>query len=400
MDTIIIKVYGRDKFRILDRSQFVPEIKSRKYNELSDSEKASPQSRPYLRRFVLTPKNLHQFSKSYMPRVEVFEAFTEDRKNIRYILKIEFSAPKLLYGNSLLEIVESDKKYILQELKTALTKVNILVKEEDLGKATVAAVHFCKNVPLPRTIKMREVLNELVRIDITKAVDVTGKEFKHGARVLNIYSGVVDRSFYDKISDSIRPKNKRSDKSYISPERSFIEQYGLQNREVFRYEYRIKKTQTVKREVNIALKRDTKTPIVFNDLFVDGFIKGMVTKSWRDLIERPENQLALFRTTDKLGLFLHILGEAEKKTKKKPHSMNRALIAYGLACAVQDHGAKEIRRAIAEIWNTDHPERLTKLIGEASVLTSGLPYSNSIAFVDAAVEKHERISLSLIENGL
>ena len=89
-----------------------------------------------------------------------------------------------------------------------------------------------------------------------------------------------------------------------------------------------------------------------------------------------------------------------KKTKKKPHSMNRALIAYGLACAVQDHGAKEIRRAIAEIWNTDHPERLTKLIGEASVLTSGLPYSNSIAFVDAAVEKHERISLSLIENGL
>lgn len=399
MDTVIIKIYGPNKFRISDPSQFVPEIIKRSYDELSETEKSSPLSRPYLRRFILRPKNLFEFKGDYLPRVEVFETFNEDRDDIRYVLKAEFSVPKLLYGNSLLEVTEGDKEEVFRKLKIALAKVNIIIELDTISKASVTALHLCKNVLLPRAIKMREILDELMRVDINKVVDVSGKQFKNGARVLNIYAGVTERSFYDKISDSIRPKNKRSDKGHIHEERSFIENHNLQGKEVFRYEYRLKRIQTVKREVNAALGREAKTIVAFKDLFSNELFKMVTIKSWRELIERPENQLALFRTVSKLDLFLHILGEAEKRGTHA-HSMNTALISYGLACAIQDHGAKETRRAIFAIWNTDHPERVNKRIAAAAELTSGLPYSNAIAFVDAAVEKFELINLASIQNGI
>jgi len=399
MDTLIIKIYGPKKFQILDKSQFVPELVSRKYDELSPSEKLIPRSRAYLRRFVLHAKKLSESTESYIPRVEVFETLTEDRQNIRYILKAEFSVPKLLYGNSVLEATENDMERVFRALKAALGKVGIVVEVDILAKARLAGVHLCKNIFLPRSIKMQGILNELWRMDISKVVDVTCKEFKNGGRVLDLYSGVIEHVFYDKISDSIRPKNKRSDKGHITAERAFIERYSLQNKEIFRYEYRIKKTQTVRREVNAALERSPETPILFKDIFTGNILKKIILKSWRDLTERPENQLALFRAPDKLSLLLCVLAEAEKKGTGA-HSMNAALTCYGLACAIQDHGAKEVRRAVFGIWNTDHPERLTRRIKAAAALTEDLPYSNGIAFVDAALEKYELINLGLLEKGI
>ena len=246
---------------------------------------------------------------------------------------------------------------------------------------------------------MREIINELAKIDISKAFDVSDKQCKKGSRVLNIYSGTIDWSMYDKISDSLRPKNKRSDKGHISHERTVIERYGLQSQEVFRYEYRIKKTQTVKREINSLLGREYITQVLFEDLFTSGLLKLLVINSWNALIKRPENQLSLFGKIDSLKLFLHILAEA-KKRDVKAHSMNNALTAYGLAIAIRDHGAKEARGAILDIWNTDHPERLTKKIKLASELTEGLPYSNNIAFIDTALNKFELITLTSLENGI
>jgi hypothetical protein len=230
-------------------------------------------------------------------------------------------------------------------------------------------------------------------------IDITRTEVKNGGRVLHIYSGTVERIFYDKVADAMRPKVKRKDKGRINHERAIIERYGLQNREVFRYEYRVKKAQTVKREVNTALGREPKTFVAFKDLFTPNLCKIMILKSWHKLIQRPENQLALFGPMDNLALLLHILAQA-KKLGGEGHSMNRALISYGLARAIRDHGAKEMRRAIFSIWNTDHTERLTHKIEKAAELTRDLPYSNAIVFIDKAFEQFELITLPLLENGL
>jgi hypothetical protein len=77
--------------------------------------------------------------------------------------------------------------------------------------------------------------------------------------------------------------------------------------------------------------------------------------------------------------------------------MNRALISYGLTLAVREYGAKEVRRAVSAIWNTDHGERLTKKLKEAAELVEGLPYSNAIAFLEGELERYQLITPDFLE---
>jgi hypothetical protein len=393
MDTVIIKIYSPNRFKISRRDLFVPEITRREYKDLTMTERSSKYH--YLRHFILHPKH----TEDYVPRVELFECLTEDRTDIRHVLKIEFSVPKLLYWNSLQEVDSADMNKVFSALQLALKSVSIVVELDTIAKATVTAIHACKNVPLPKTMNMREVINDLGKMDLGKAYDISDKQYKIGARVLNIHSGTIDWSIYDKISDCLRPKNKRTDKGHIDQERAIIEQYHLEKREVFRYEYRIKKNQTVRREVNALLGRPYATSVVFSDLFTPNLMKSLVLNSWHAIGERPENQLSLFSGIDKLGLLLHILSEA-KKLNAGAHSLNNALISYGLATAIQEHGAKEVRGAIFDMWDTDHPERLKDKMELAAKLTRDLPYSAHIAFIEKALEKYELITLASLNKGI
>src|ERR1035437_6481396 len=313
MDTVIIKIYGPNKFQFRNKSLFLPELNCRRYEDLSATEIQSRNStRSYLRKFLLHPKP----SDDYIPRVEVFETLSKESNRIIYILKITFSVPKLLYWNSVQEVGENDKQKILSALKRALGSVGIVVDTETIENATLEAVHACKNIPLPKTMRMRNILGELGRMDISKVVDVTETQIKNGGRVLNFWSGTTEHCFYDKVSDSLKPKNKRSDKGRIDYEKVFIEQYKLQDREIFRYEYRLKKTQTTKRVINATLGREYDTPVIFKDIFIPNLLKNLILNSWHTLIERPENQLSLFGKIDRLKLFLHITDEATKQNIK------------------------------------------------------------------------------------
>ena len=393
MDTVIIKIYGPRKFQITNTVWFLPELTRREFSQLSPTEKQS--TRIYLRHFILKPPHQNDF----IPKVDIFEVLSKNRDAVQYILKAEFSVSKLLYRNSLQEASEQDFDKVIPALKNAFGNVGILMASNTIADASVSVVNFCKNVPLPQHIRMQKALTELKRVDISKVVDVTLKEEKNGGRWLHFYSGTIERVFYDKVADAMRPKVKRKDKGQIGHERAIIERYGLQSREVFRYEYRVKKAQTVKREVNTALGRVPKTPVMFKDLFTPGLGKTLIIKSWRQFIQRPENQLALLGPTDELALLLHILSQA-KKLGGDAHSMNRALISYGLARAIQDHGAKEVKRAIFSVWNSDHSERLTHKIKASAELTRGLPYSNTIALIDSAFERFEPIDLALLQKGV
>ena len=392
MDTVIIKIYGPKRFTINNPTWFLPEIRSRKFFELSPTEKQS--TRMYLRRFILQPP-VHD---SYLPKIDILETLNKDHDRVLYVLRAEFSIPKLIYGNSLQEVSENDLEKALYAFKKALANAGIIVDSNTVANARVSAVHFCKNVLLPCDIQMQEILTELSRTDISKVVDVTKKEFKHGGQSLQIYSGTREWAFYDKVADAMRPKIKRKYKQGVLHERSIIERHGLQEQEVFRFEYRIKLSASVEKCVNEILGKKPKTPVLFRDLFTPTLCRQAVLNSWREITQRPENQLALLAPMEGLGLFNHVITQALKKGGA--HSMNQALTSYGLASAIRDYGAKEVRRAILRGWAGSHPERLTHKIETAAELTRGLPYSNSIAFVDKALESYPLITVDALQKRL
>jgi hypothetical protein len=122
----------------------------------------------------------------------------------------------------------------------------------------------------------------------------------------------------------------------------------------------------------------------------------VLLKSWRDVVSRPENQLALIGPIDAFRLLERIVEGA--KARGGAHSMNKALIAYGLTCIIREQGVKEFRRLIFSHWNAEHPERLNKKIKQASELTQGLPYANGVSFVDTEIEKYALITRTILAN--
>jgi hypothetical protein len=188
------------------------------------------------------------------------------------------------------------------------------------------------------------------------------------------------------------------DKGYIDQERAIIEEYLLQNTEIFRYEYRIKKTVTVERIVNKSLNRKPRSYVIFRDIFTTGLSKQILLQSWYEIVDRAENQLALIGPVDRYQLLQHIVENA--KSGGYAHSKNNVLIAYGITNIIQDHGAKPFKRLMQLHWDAEHPERLNKKISIAGELTKGLPRAGGISFIDSQLNKYELITRQALDNRL
>lgn len=396
MDTIILKIYGPDKFKFTNKYLFLPELSYRSYDELTPTEKNSRNSsRPYLRKFILHSN----IKDEYIPSIEVFETLSKEINKTIYVMKITFSVPKLLYWNSIQEAINTDIEYLTRKLVRVLDRVGITTTDKVIENARIEAVHFCKNIILPKEISMKGIIDELSKIDLTKASDLTERKIKNNGQVLTLYSGVIEHTFYNKTSDVQRVKNKRTDKGNSSYEKIILNKYELEDTEIFRYELRIKKTATVKSKINNVLGRDIKAIVLFKDLFIKDLSKKILLKNWFDIIKKPENQLALFEEKDKAQTLLHIFEETKKKNVGA-YGMNKSFIYYGIIAFTKDFGVKELKRMVNTYWSKDHPERLTKKIKEASEIVDNMPYKANIAFITEALDKFEIIDLTSLKKGI
>jgi len=387
MDTVIIKVR---KFQILRPERFTPEYKARTYRGLSESEQFSQKN--YLRSFLLTP-GPHD---DYLPKIVIYESTAGLAKKIIYTMAITFSVPKLIYGIGLEEAAPADLEKTCNLLEMRLRQVGIILKADTIRTARVYAVHFCKNVLLPRDIRMQEIVRELQKLDVNATVDITGKEFKNGGNVLTVHSGVRQYSFYEKIADIRRPKNKRFDKSDDGREREILERLHLGKRQVLRYEYRLTRQSTVEKEIREVLRFDEDRPILFLNLFAPDLWRAMVMRSWRRLIDRQVNRLALNTEKDPVRILSAVLTAFKETGAQSAHSLNKALATYGLVRLIQEHGAKAATNSIREVWSDRHSERLTARIDDAVRALKEIGLSKALQFVDGQLDRFEQITSQTI----
>jgi hypothetical protein len=128
------------------------------------------------------------------------------------MLAIEFSAPKLLFGNNFDEVSEDDlmptvvalQKKLHELLRIRFTKFRLLT-------ARVSAIHYSKNVVFEDYTSTLTVINVLSRQDIPNNLDIQLTNFRTG-HALHIHSNALDIVFYDKLADMKR--------ALISPQRS------------------------------------------------------------------------------------------------------------------------------------------------------------------------------------
>lgn len=154
----------------------------------------------------------------YRPRLTITRRYIGTGHQV--MLKIEFSIPKLIFGNNFDEVCNKDFDQIISTLQTRLREMGIVTVSALLRQATVSGVHYSKNIPLTDYSTPRAILKELYKVKMTRRLDMNQTDFRNEGHSLKWHTNDFELSFYDKIKDL--------EQSRISEKRSIEKQNNLQ----------------------------------------------------------------------------------------------------------------------------------------------------------------------------
>lgn len=136
---------------------------------------------------------------AYLPRLTISRR--PCGSEISVMLKIEFSAPKLLLGNNFEELRDADFGALLTVLQGALLTMGVTVDIEVLELSRVSSIHFAKNIILTDGSRPAYYLDALQRTDVSKRLDVTKTQFRNEGHGFAIHANSFEIVFYDKLAD-------------------------------------------------------------------------------------------------------------------------------------------------------------------------------------------------------
>lgn len=118
-----------------------------------------------LKRLVSSFLNKSQENRlQYVPKVHIEERWTTNTLRSQQLV-VEFSAPKLLYGNNLEETVESDLSRVVRTIKKYLRQIGIDTTASLIRTATVTSIEYARNIRLQRVCTSHRLLEILSRMD-------------------------------------------------------------------------------------------------------------------------------------------------------------------------------------------------------------------------------------------
>lgn len=219
----------------------------------------------------------------YLPRVTLMKALR--RGGFQIFMKIEFSIPKLIYGNNFDEVEEKDFETISSKLKDLLFNMGIIIRNiRYITDARVSTVHYSKNIILTDYSTPYLYLKEFQRADISKIYDTNKTDFRNEGHAVKFHSNDYEVILYDKLKDLQQSK--------ISERRSIeIDNYGQLDLfasnsfkhpfEVLRIELRLGSRRKIKQILD--KEGFTYTDITFKEVFKDTVSKQIIMKMLTDI---------------------------------------------------------------------------------------------------------------------
>ena len=140
IDTIVLTL-SENSFRVVKHDKFCPSTEGLysplRYYRLGGRANLPCKQNP-------TPAELA--AGIYKPRLTATKRFNKHR-NFEITLKIEFSIPKLLFGNNFDELEDTDFRLALSKLKQSLRDMGVSVSEPVLASAPTSCYTFLKEYP-------------------------------------------------------------------------------------------------------------------------------------------------------------------------------------------------------------------------------------------------------------
>lgn len=306
---------------------------------------------------VQNPTKEDEKNGVYKPRLTYTQVW--NGKQEAYRLKIEFSIPKLLFGNNFDELSDDDFPRVVQTLKDALFDMGVEVSEEGLERATVSTIHYGKNIILNDYTSVSRVLSLINKTNISKRFDTNRTEYINGGELLRFHTNSFQMVLYDKIADLKQTRHRAVEKDMrgVNCPASFFEEKRKeakardQSFEVLRLEIRF--MNSVKRKtVFDALNIPNGTPFAFRDAFCAEHARRIVEHHWKPIeAELKTLELSEMKPIDLLN---RILREGGDKTPTK------TLALVGLAATLSDNDNRTVRKQLEAKHGKRSIDRLYK----------------------------------------
>ncbi|MEX0748628.1 MAG: hypothetical protein WD467_00045 [Candidatus Saccharimonadales bacterium] len=311
----------------LDGSRFVPTI-----DELVQSLNYG--------KATLNPSKSYAKADKYMPRLTMHKR--PSKAGVMYQLAIEFSAPKIVFGNNFNELTDvhyTELLLVLQEKLCELT--GHMFSEKQLATANVSVWHPSKNVVFRNYTACQTVLTTISKLDVSKVYDLQKTDFRDG-HVVHIHCNSLDIAFYDKLADLRKAKlsEKRAFEKDSVIQISLLERLQkLSPLEIFRYEVRLVGRASIKRAFT-NLEEWT-----LESLFKSKLCQQLLVKHWEKLTA----------SVDMLALDLEQPYELlQNVAEENPNATPRTTLAVvsGLLIAGQV-GIRELRNVLESCYGKD-----------------------------------------------
>lgn len=271
----------------------------------------------------------------YKPRLTLTNRFnTSGQRGLT--LAIEFSAPKLLFGNNFDELTDSEFLALIDKLEEVLKTMGVRVFHKLMLVAPVSAIHYSKNVPLTDGSTPHYLISKIKEANIPLALDVNQTDYRNDGHSYKWHSNSYEVAFYDKIKDL--EMAKKSDKRAIEKDNAlqlnlFDGNTERKKLEVLRMEVRLNNRQKMK-QLFKTLKIEKE--LTFQNLFSQN-ISQQVLLHYLSEMEKQRPKLLDYRVSNPKALLADLI---INNSKQKPLKI---LQSFGLKQALATITPRELR---------------------------------------------------------
>lgn len=288
----------------------------------------------------------------YKPRLTITKRANKNRQ-YNITLKIEFSIPKLLFGNNFEEVVEQQFDEVINKLNTTLKDMGVYVLSQYLMKAPVSIVHYSKNIILRDYSAPYTYLKELEKLNINQQLDTNKTDFRNGGHSFKFRANSFEVILYDKLKDLERARisDKRSEeKDNLIQLNLFTTKPKKQPFEVLRIEIRLNTRAKIKQ---ILKKINQLIQPTFENLFSQTISKTVILMFF-EKIEKLYPPILTYEANSPRQLLAHLIAQHQIK-------LSKALQLLGLKTIIDDIGVREFR-CIAKTFGSHTWYRLNAMM--------------------------------------
>ncbi len=337
-------------------------------------------------KFVRNPTKNDKATGMYFPRITLFKRHYGQYQNV----KIEFSAPKLLFDNNLEELADADFNRMVDVLLDRLMRMGVRIFRHFIVNAKVSTIHYSKNFVLSDGYTASHLISELGKIDLRKSFDFARARFINDGQSLCAHTSSHELVIYDKIADLNKGKKRAIDREQTPYQTSLFGELRSKKQliEILRFEIRLCKRDKIN---SLFKKFGYEQNLTFRQMFSSFISQKVVGYYWERIINAKNNGLFTLPISSKD--LLRELYHAQPDIKP-----NRALYLVGLATLAKDgNGLRELRTILTGKSNDRTWYRIIADHRELAENISKDRVRDWVYQIDQGIRKYEPITRSIYE---